>query len=77
MTSGIINVKIKPQLKEKIMPNTTLYRGVSSIGIEDILENGIHPYKTKYDEARAILSKYINPEILTDEFLERQPIRKN
>ncbi|MBE6445956.1 MAG: hypothetical protein E7021_00910 [Alphaproteobacteria bacterium] len=53
------------------MPNTTLYRGVSSIGIEDILENGIHPYKTKYDEARAILSKYINPEILTDEFLEQ------
>ena len=52
------------------MSSITLYRGVSSIGIEEILAEGIHPYKTKYDEARAVLSKYINPEILTDEFLE-------
>ena len=52
------------------MSDITLYRGVSSAGIEDILKNGVHPYKTKYDEARAVLSKYINPEILTDEFLE-------
>ena len=52
------------------MPDITLYRGISSAGIEDILNNGIHPYETKYDEARAVLSKYVNPEILTDEFLE-------
>ena len=52
------------------MPDTTLYRGISSSEIEDILKNGIQAYETKYDEARAVLSKYVNSEILTDEFLE-------
>ena len=52
------------------MADITLYRGVSSVGIEKVLTEGVHPYATKYDEARAVMSKYVNPEILTDEFLE-------
>ena len=52
------------------MSEIELYRGVSSEGIEKILTEGITPYETKYDEARSVLSKYVNPDILTDDFLE-------
>ena len=52
------------------MAQTTLYTGISSKGIQSILKNGIPAFRNKYDEARSVLSKYINPEILTDEFLE-------
>ena len=52
------------------MSQRTLYRGISSAEIPSILKNGIPVFKNKYEEARAILGKYVNPQILTDEFLE-------
>ena len=52
------------------MSQVTLYRGVSSSEILSILQEGVPAFKSKYEEARAILGKYINPKILTDEFLE-------
>jgi hypothetical protein len=52
------------------MSQRTLYRGISSKEIQSILKNGIPAFKSKYEEARSVLGKYVNPKILTDEFLE-------
>ena len=52
------------------MSQRTLYRCISSKEIPSILKNGIPAFKNKYEEARTILGKYVNPQILTDEFLE-------
>ena len=50
-----------------------LYHGTSSCFVRDIIKNGLGVSKIggKYAEIRTILSKYINPNILTDEFFDK------
>lgn len=50
-----------------------LYHGTSSLFAQDIIKNGLGIVQSdnKYDEIRYILSKYINPQILTDEFFDK------
>lgn len=50
-----------------------LYHGTSSCFAEEIMENGLGIAKgdEKYGELRHIFSKYIEPEILTDEFFDK------
>lgn len=49
-----------------------LYHGTSSRFIRDIIKNGLGVENTgKYAEIRNILSRYINPNILTDEFFDK------
>ena len=51
----------------------TLYHGTSSRFISNIIKNGLGVLDTvgKYAEIRNILSKYIKPDILTDEFFDK------
>lgn len=50
-----------------------LYHGTSSRFIRNIIENGLGVLESngKYAELRSILSKYINPNVLTDEFFDK------
>ena len=51
----------------------TLYHGTSSRFISNIIKNGLGVLDTagKYAEIRNVLSKYIKPDILTDEFFDK------
>ena len=55
------------------MDMAILYHGTSSCFINDIVSNGLGVVKNtgKYAEIKDILSKYINSDILTDEFFDK------
>ena len=50
-----------------------LYHGTSSKFVEDIMKNGLCAVRNtgKYSEIRQIFSKYMNPDVLTDEFFDK------
>lgn len=52
---------------------TTLYHGTSSRFVRDILEKGLGALsgEGKYAEIRTIMSKYVEPSVLTDEFFDK------